>query len=365
MLVYKHVVQDPIYCRQHYRKTQEAVITHKCTITDLLYSMSFRYFAVADVGTANKTTQSNYAQKFNASPAMVLCLGDNFYPDGVDDVHDSQFQTTWRNNFLQHPSLRVPWNVILGNHDYMRNPHAQIEYHYHSNNSDKLWRMPSNCYSFKSDGLGYNDYTNIGEVSDNGSHALVQFFGIDTNGCQLHVREKFPSTESELYSHIDKLRGDLAISNAHWKVVFGHHPLYTQGLNHGKVAKCLRSREYSYLSPDGNECSSSGYNLEDVLLEGGVHAYFAGHEHVLQQHSANGIYHFGCAGAGSEVREVTGLYGGMDPNIKLDWVGKDTSAGFIAVDVSREVLNVRYVTIEGDIIREVNVTHPQCKDATK
>jgi hypothetical protein len=37
---------------------------------------------------------------------------------GVDSVDDPVFQRVWRDTFLIHPTLRVPWKVILGNHDY-------------------------------------------------------------------------------------------------------------------------------------------------------------------------------------------------------------------------------------------------------
>ncbi len=33
-------------------------------------------------------------------------------------MDDPVFQRVWRDTFLIHPTLRVPWKVILGNHDY-------------------------------------------------------------------------------------------------------------------------------------------------------------------------------------------------------------------------------------------------------
>lgn len=57
-----------------------------------------------------------------AQPAFVLSLGDNFYPYGVDSVQSPMFKTHWEDVFLIHPELRVPWKVVLGNHDYGGNP---------------------------------------------------------------------------------------------------------------------------------------------------------------------------------------------------------------------------------------------------
>ncbi len=49
-------------------------------------------------------------------------------------MDDPLFRTVWRDTFLPYDSLRVPWKVILGNHDYevrgdttiLRTPHATL-----------------------------------------------------------------------------------------------------------------------------------------------------------------------------------------------------------------------------------------------
>jgi hypothetical protein len=50
---------------------------------------------------------------------------------GVDNAEDSQFHTQWRVIFLQpaYRYLHVPWRMVLGNHDYMGEPEAQIAHH--------------------------------------------------------------------------------------------------------------------------------------------------------------------------------------------------------------------------------------------
>jgi len=68
--------------------------------------------------------------KAHSRPDMVLGLGDNFYKVGVNHVSDPQFKRCWSDVFLKYESLRVPWRMILGNHDYMGIPHAQIDFHY-------------------------------------------------------------------------------------------------------------------------------------------------------------------------------------------------------------------------------------------
>ena len=59
-------------------------------------------------------------------PAMVLTVGDNFYPDGVWDVDDPLllrvFERVYRGPFWD----SLPFYPTLGNHDRFGDPGAQI-----------------------------------------------------------------------------------------------------------------------------------------------------------------------------------------------------------------------------------------------
>jgi hypothetical protein len=259
-------------------------------------------------------------------------VGDHFYPHGVSSVADSHFQKTWRDVFLTHDSLRVPWRTILGNHDYMSNPLAQIEYTSDKQrNSDQLWFMPSKSYHFRYKVEPHTDpvQESPGPTIAAPTRAVnIDFYGMDTNGAQLHVARMFPQLPSTLSGFIDQLRVKLAGSKADWKIVFGHHPMHTQGRGHGRAAKSLRygsaEEENSNSSSNSGSNSSGGaaytvqdsafqdqhqsghghtkdqkghshhhqhhqngrdhryFGLEGVLQRGGVQAYFCAHEHVFQ-----------------------------------------------------------------------------------
>lgn len=77
-------------------------------------------------------------------------------------------------------------------------------------------------------------------------------------------------------------------------MVFGHHALYTKGVDHSIEARSLRLPAAAYDEGGAAERwrmgrggawrapRRHGFGLERVLVEGGAAAYFAGHEHVMQ-----------------------------------------------------------------------------------
>lgn len=203
------------------------------------------FFAIGDFGHSCPATKAlaeamnKYAEDTNRTPDFILGLGDNFYPEGVSSVDDPLFQEAWQDVFLPHQRLRVPWKLVLGNHDYMGNPQAQIDFTAHDKNPSGLWQLPAQNYAFTH------------EVPAAPAPFSVDFFALDTNGCQGHVRRSHPESEQALSGHIARLQDALAASTADWKIVFAHHPLYTVGVNHGVLGRCLRDETYTFEGRSG------------------------------------------------------------------------------------------------------------------
>jgi hypothetical protein len=76
------------------------------------------------------------------------------------------------------------------------------------------------------------------------------------------------------------LRGALKQSTAQWKIVAGHHPLFTHGVGHQNEARCLRGAEYTTITEP--YIVHAGMGLLDVLHEGKADLYLSGHEHAFQ-----------------------------------------------------------------------------------
>ena len=243
---------------------------------------------------------------------------------------------------LQYDSLRVPWFMLLGNHDYMGNPTAQIEFTHHRKNLFNLWRMPSNYY----------------KVSLSGDN-LADFFALDTNGCQNHVKRSHPETINCLKHQISWLDSELKSSTSPWKFVLGHHPMYNKGRGHASVAKCLREEKYtkvvqSYYG-DCEEVQCEGYGLEKVISQHERIIYLSGHEHVFQQHWANGVQHVVCGNSGAEVRDGMGFYGGINDDVNVDWYDDTNSYGFVAVEVSENVVSIDFVNSQAEAFQSIKV----------
>lgn len=326
---------------------------------------TLRFMAIGDFGyptdAIKKTAmamQNHIDNGFEAS--FILALGDNFYPKGVDSVDDIRFKTQWEDTFLIYENLRVPWYATLGNHDYDGNPYAQIEFTDHpSNPYGGLWKMPSNNYQFSRHlHCNSNLDSELGVVS-------VDFFCVDTNGVQKSVRLKYPSVKQNLHDYKPVLQKQLMESQAKWKIVFGHHPMYTKGILHGILGKCLKDDRYL----DGNNVEHDGYGFENTFSAAKVDAYITGHEHTFQHHEAFGVHHFV---AGSVNNNLTfslyysleasyvgaagynnRLYGGENQLTHIDWVDESHSDGFLAITITANAMSVQYISNDNAVLKEV------------
>lgn len=248
-------------------------------IPDLTYiEDSFSFIVLGDFGRVGNYYQKDVAREMgHATVALeaefIVSVGDNFYPNGVQSTQDYHWLSSYEAIYTD-PSLYTDWYVALGNHDYRGNVQAQIDY----SNISRRWNMPSRYYS-KTFEL------------DNGDKLLMVV--MDTNpyidGYHKDPEKYDKIKDQDTLAQSKWLEKTLNTNDESikWKVVVGHHPLYSGGKRKTDKSTLLFEKKFA--------------NLFDKYQ---VDAYICGHEHDLQIIKPQGRYttQF-LSGAASEVRE--------------------------------------------------------------
>lgn len=249
---------------------------------------------------------------------FILSLGDNFYPKGVVSENDPLWHYSFENIYTDF-SLQDDWYPILGNHDYQSDPDAQVRY----SKVSRRWNMPARYYSKEVD-LG----------GSNGDQVLMIF--IDT--CPLipefHNNPKYAPwvdnqhPEKQLAWIEETLKK--AGSQVKWKMVIGHHPIYTVG---------PRIKNYDTLA--------LRKALKDIFERNKVDVYLSGHDHSLQHLKPEGFTHQFISGAGSEVTPVTSgiAYSKFEA----------AAHGFMYFSVDKNRLNAQVIHHSGEVLYETTL----------
>jgi tartrate-resistant acid phosphatase type 5 len=241
---------------------------------------------------------------------FIISVGDNFYDKGVQTAADAQWKSSFEEIYTA-SSLAVPWYVILGNHDYKGRPEAQLDYaKTHPN-----WKMPARYFS---------------AVESITETEKVDFFFIDTSPfIEEYQTEKDMGDEimaQDTSAQVEWLDRALSDSKATWKIVIGHHPIYSGGSEHGDQPELI-------------------HNINPLLEKHGVSVYFNGHDHDLQ-HIVRGSVEYFNSGAGSKVRppgptEGSRFYKG--------------TPGFMAVSLGIEKMHVDVIDYTGALLYQAEV----------
>jgi len=125
--------------------------------------------------------------------------------------------------------------------------------------------------------------------------------------------------------HLDWLEAELRASRAAWKIVVGHHPLYSGGMHGG--SPLLRA------------------TVEPLFARHGVAAYINGHDHDLQHIFAGGI-HYLTSGAGAQARPVAAIEGTRFAQSRL---------GFMTATLTSEAMDLRFVNDSGRILHSATI----------
>ncbi|GBE91016.1 metallophosphoesterase family protein [Nostoc cycadae] len=245
--------------RQNSYTDDSVAIAGKPAKKDLL----LRFVSVADTGTGAKGQYAvaeamNFYHKQNSYNLVVLA-GDNIYNNGEIEKIGAVFERPYQ------PLLKkgVKFQACLGNHD-IRTDNGELQLKYPGFNM-----QGKRYYTFRRN--------------------QVQFFALDTNN-NADWKKQLPWLELEL-----------SRSDASWKVVFGHHPIYASGV-YGSNPAFIQA-------------------FTPLFQKYGVQLYINGHEHHYERtKSINGTTYL-----------VTGGGAGTRPVGRSEWTEYSASSLSFAV----------------------------------
>ncbi len=277
-----------------------------------------RFAVIGDWGRWGQPDQLKVAaamEKIGADCAydFIISTGDNFYDAGVDSTGDVLWNMSYEYVYTgQH--LQCPWYAVLGNHDYRGAPSAEIAYTALS----QIWKMPSKHFK---------------EQVTTGNNEAVELFFVDSNPYQkdlLSAGSAYPELNGmdTVYQN-GWIETELRNSNADWKIVIGHHPLYTCG---------VRKNQPQYMR-----------KFEGLFNETQVDAYFCGHEHDLQVHKPLGSVTYFVSGAGGDKRAIQSPF---------DFTHfAQSTLGFMVVEIMNGKMTVTSYNENAQVLHVESIVH--------
>ena len=250
-------------------------------VTPSSQSPLLRFAALGDVGTGNRgqhRVAKAMVEHHSVNPiSLFLLTGDNIYESGEITKVGGAFEYPYR--FFR--SNSIPFYAVLGNHDIRtNNGEDQVKY--------RGYNMQGRYYTFVKE--------------------TVQFFALDTN------------KNASWTEQLAWLEENLANSSATWKIVFGHHPIYSSGV-HGNTDRLIEI-------------------LPPLFSRYGVQLYLNGHDHNYERtHPIEGTTYLTC-GAGAKLRPVG----------KSDWTAYSVAKlSFASIEVHSDKLEIRGINTKGQI----------------
>jgi acid phosphatase len=263
---------------------------------------AIRLFVLGDWGSGaaqqHQVAAAMAAWARREKPESIISTGDNFYPHGVASTSDPKWQEKFETVYND-PVLQLPWFAALGNHDHHGSVEAQCQYR----QINPRWTLQP-----------YYKFTRTAGA------LAADFFVLDTDPI---VNGDHASAERQR----EWLEKELSVSQAHWKIVIGHHPIRSYG-SYGPSAVLL-----SLVKP--------------LLDRYQVHAYLCGHDHDLQV-VKNPADRFTCvvSGAGGKARDTA-----VGPNSSF----AATNGGFAYLAMSQGELYIAMIGPAAELLFSTSI----------
>ena len=228
----------------------------KNEITLKKYKRALNFFVISDWGWSGEKDQPIVAdgmakQAEAINPQFIVSCGDNFQIAGVASTQDPLWAINFENVYKQ-LSLQIDWYPVFGNHDYKGNTQAQIDY----SKISHRWRFEDHYRSF------------VRKINDSIS---AKFILLDTPPLvdEYYKKGGYPDVvKQDTAQQIRWLASELS-SKEQWKIVFGHHPVYSASTKHGDTPEMIK-------------------RVKPLLEKYHAQFYFCGHDHDFQHLRENG-----------------------------------------------------------------------------
>lgn len=274
-----------------------------------------RFLVIGDWGRDGMCCQRDVAREMDLAardwkPQFVIGTGDNFYPAGIEHPRSEQVLTSWADVYLAQEYLgALRWMHVAGNHDHRGDVMAQVEL----NSTEERWHLPALRY-----------YHHVPEAD-------VFFAFVDTTP-MYYLPDELGGFRTDMSDPgiideaVKELDAKLSASTARWKIVVGHHPLYSTGHHATKEHKNLELMRT---------------RLKPVFEHHKIPAYFCGHEHSLEHAVSDGVHYF-VSGAGSKIRVITNYF-----KENRFAAGRQ---GFMSVSIRKNEMRVYAVDMTGVVL---------------
>lgn len=243
---------------------------------------------------------------------FVVAAGDTHHFNGIASTQDPLWMTNYE-LIYSHPDLMIDWFAINGNHEYRGNTQAVQDY----SKVSRRWIAPARYYT---------------KTFEAGEQESLEIFFIDTTPLIERYRGKDKYADAgkqSIEEQIKWLDKALAASQAKWKLVVGHHPLY------------------AYTDKSESERTDMRKHVEALLNKYQVDMYLCGHIHNFQHIKP----------AGSKVEYLVNSSGSLARKVKEieGTVFCSSDAGFTLFSVNDNELSFFLINGKGEIIYQYKI----------
>jgi len=290
-------------------------------VIELPHHQTLRFVVTGDAGGTHSELREGLAALSRRTHVDgIILVGDNFYPCGISGLSDPQ----WTKITAHFGPSHLPIYPILGNHDYGdQQEHARGTYSTcgHPDPGAEVqatgkipdWRFPARNYLMQS--------------------PLADFVMLDTQPIALGFSKPVAGSAtaqeeaSWLGATLDRLQ-------SHWRIVVGHHTIYSSGI-HGRKNDATQQRMRALLP---------------LLREKHVDLYICGHDHDMEllgdlQHGTDPV--FLVSGAGSGLDALRPRRAAQEPPTIYPSFPTQSHLGFAVLELSQDHLAITFYDRSG------------------